>query len=244
MTKSILKKFFDHKINQKTRNVLLATAATTTLASAPVIAQAADLPGYSATYKVSADGKTGTATRTLVKTGNNYKYTVNAHAAGIATLSQTASFSLSGGRIIPSSSSMSTRILGVGNTHSVQFNNRAKNVVSTYKGKATTIAMPRQAYDDLSLEAQIRQELIDGKFSGSYPLVKRTTIETTRFKKAGSSKITVPAGTYDVVRIDRIHDDRDRATSFWLAPSLNYLPVKVSQTVDGKEISMELTKVN
>ena len=139
---------------------------------------------------------------------------------------------------------MSARILGVGNTHSVQFNNRAKNVVSTYKGKATTIAMPRQAYDDLSLEAQIRQELINGKFSGSYPLVKRTTIETTRFKKAGSSKITVPAGTYDVVRIDRIHDDRDRATSFWLAPSLNYLPIKVSQTADGKEISMELTKVN
>ncbi|OOS23078.1 hypothetical protein B0681_10090 [Moraxella porci DSM 25326] len=222
----------------------MATAATTTLASAPLIAQAADLPGYSATYKVSADGKTGTATRTLVKTGNNYKYTVNARAAGIATLSQTASFSLSGGRIVPSSSSMSARILGVGNTHSVQFNNRAKNVVSTYKGKATTIAMPRQAYDDLSLEAQIRQELIDGKFSGSYPLVKRTTIETTRFKKAGSSKITVPAGTYDVVRIDRIHDDRDRATSFWLAPSLNYLPIKVSQTADGKVISMELTKVN
>ncbi|OOR83032.1 hypothetical protein B0180_08930 [Moraxella canis] len=210
----------------------------------PVAAVAADLPGYSATYRVSADGKTGTATRTLTKTGNNYKYTVNARAAGVATLNQEATFSLSNGRILPSSSTMSARILGIGNTHSIRFNNTGKSVVSTYKGKATTLNMPRQAYDDLSLEAQIRQDLINGKFSGSYQLVKKTEIETTKFRRAGNTKITVPAGTYDTVRIDRIHDDRDRATSFWLAPSLNYLPVRVSQTTDGKIISMELTKVN
>ncbi len=30
-------------------------------------AQAADLPGYSATYAEKADGRTGTATRTLTK---------------------------------------------------------------------------------------------------------------------------------------------------------------------------------
>ena len=104
--------------------------------------------------------------------------------------------------------------------------------------------MSSQAYDDLSLEAQIRQELINGRFSGNYHLVRKTSIDTANFKRSGTSKLTVPAGTYDVVRIDRVHDDRGRATSFWLAPSLNYLPVKVSQTNDGKTISMELTKAN
>lgn len=223
---------------------LLGTAALTATAVTPIVAQAADLPAFSATYKVSADGKTGTATRTLIKTGNSYKYTVNGRALGIASLNQEAHFSLSNGRIVPSTATMSAKILGVGNTHNIRFNNSSKTVVSTYKGNAKMIAMPRQAYDDLSMEAQIRQELINGKFSGSYPLVKRTEIETTKFKKSGSTKITVPAGTYDVVRIDRVHDDRNRATSFWLAPSLNYLPIKVSQTADGKVISMELTKVN
>ena len=139
---------------------------------------------------------------------------------------------------------MSVKVLGVGRTHSIKFNNSAKSVVSTYKGKATTLSMKTQAYDDLSLEVQIRQELINGKFRGSYPLVKKTNIESTRFKKSGNAKITVPAGTYDVIRIDRVHDDKGRATSFWLAPSLNYLPIKVSQTNDGKVISMELTKIN
>lgn len=204
-------------------------------------AYAADLSGFSATYQVNAHGKKGTATRTLTKNGNSFSYTVKGSAAAIANLSQSASFSLSSGTILPQNSSMSVKILGVGNTHNIRFNNAAKTVVSTYKGKSTTLKMNRQAYDDLSLEAQIRQELINGKFTGSYYLVKKDEIELTKFRRSGSTKITVPAGTYDTVRIDRIHDDKGRATSFWLAPSLNYLPVKVSQTNDGKVISMELT---
>lgn len=215
-----------------------------TLGGLSAAAMAADLTGYLATYRVSANGKTGTATRTLTKTGNNYRYTVNARAAGIATLTQEANFSLVNGNIIPQSSMMSARILGIGNTHSVRFNHANKSAVSTYKGKPVTLAMPKPAYDDLSLETQIRQELINGKFNGSYQLIKRNQIETTKFRRGGHGKITVPAGTYDTVRIDRVHDDQNRATSFWLAPSLNYLPVKVSQTADGKVIFMELTKIN
>lgn len=229
-------------------NVLATFLKTTTIATISIgtalSAHAADLSGFSATYTVKADGKKGTATRTLSKNGNSYNYTVKASAAGIASVNQSASFSLSNGKILPSSSNMSVKIFGVGNTHNIKFNNGAKTAVSTYKGKSTTLKMSGQAYDNLSLEAQIRQELINGRFSGSYQLVKKTNIETTRFKKSGNSKITVPAGTYDVVRIDRVHDDKGRATSFWVAPSLNYLPIKVSQTNDGKTITMELSKVH
>lgn len=227
------------------KNFLKTTTITTAiLAGATLSANASDLSGFSATYVLKADGKKGTATRTLIKNGDDYHYHVKASAAGVASVNQSASFSLSNGRIVPSSSNMSVRVLGVGRTHNIKFNNSAKSVVSTYKGKSTTLRMNGQAYDDLSLETQIRQELINGKFSGNYHLVKKNEIEATRFRRSGSSKITVPAGTYDAIRIDRVHDDKGRATSFWLAPSLNYLPVKVSQTNDGKVISMELTKVN
>lgn len=207
-------------------------------------AMAADLTSFSATYNVKANGKSGTATRTLSKNGNNYTYSVKASAAGIANVNQSSHFSLSGGKILPSNSSMSVKVLGVGTTHNISFNNSAKTATSTYKGKTSTYKMTAQAYDDLSLESQIRQELINGRFSGSYYLVKKSGIENTKFKKSGSSKLTVAAGTYDVIRIDRIHHDTNRATSFWVAPSLNYLPIKVSQTSDGKTISMELSKIN
>lgn len=239
MIMSVLNKFFKTATTAAT-----ATVATGIAMGATLSANAADLSGFSATYAVKADGRSGTAIRTLTKNGNNYSYNVKASAAGVASVNQSASFSLSNGRIVPSSFNMSVRVLGVGRTHNIKFNNSAKSVVSTYKGKSTTLKMSGQAYDDLSLEAQIRQELINRKFSGNYHLVKKNEIEATRFRRSGNSKITVPAGTYDVIRIDRVHDDKGRATSFWLAPSLNYLPVKVSQTNDGRVISMELTKVN
>lgn len=201
----------------------------------------ANITPFSATYSLSVDGKSGTATRTLTKSGNGFNYKMSARAVGIATANQSATFALSGGRIVPNSASTSYKVAGLGNTHNIKFN--GSQVVSTYKGKSKTLTSSAQAYDDLSLEMQIRQELIQGKFSGSYRLVKKNEIETTAFKKAGTSKINTPAGTYDAVRIDRVHDDKGRATSFWLAPSLNYLPIKVAQTNDGVTMTMTLSQL-
>lgn len=223
---------------------LTITAIATGVLMTSHLAHAVDLTGFSASYAIKANGHSGTATRTLTKNGNSYSYSIKGSSAGVASLNQSASFSLSGGKIIPSSSSMSVKLMGVGNTHNIKFNHSAKTVTSTYKGKSTTLKMNSQAYDDLSLEAQIRQELMNGKFTGNYQLVKKTNIESTRFKKSGTTKLTVPAGTYDVLRIDRVHDDKGRSTSIWVAPSLNYLPIKVSQVNDGKTISMELTKIH
>lgn len=214
--------------------------ALTTLIALP--AWAADITPFNATYSLSVDGKTGTATRVLTQSGNSFTYKVSARAAGVATANQTANFTLSNGRVSPTSASTSYKVAGVGANHRISFSGR--QAVSTYKGKSTTLATPNGAFDELSLEMQIRQELLNGKFSGNYTLVKKTDTERTTFRRAGNAKITVPAGTYDTVRIDRVHDDRGRATSFWLAPELNYLPIKVTQTNDGKTISMSLTKVN
>ncbi|MCL1623264.1 DUF3108 domain-containing protein [Moraxella sp. Tifton1] len=222
----------------------ISLIACASVLSTLIQVQAADLPAYNATYRINAYGKVGTATRTLKKSGNTYHYAVKGTAAGIASLNQSATFSLSGTKITPINSSLSAKILGVGNTHNISFNNNTKTAISMYKNKSTALRMNGQAYDDLSLEAQIRQELMNGKFSGTYQLVKKNSIETIRFKKSGNSKITVPAGTYEVIRIDRIHDDKARLTSFWLAPDLDYLPIKVSQTNDGRTISMELTQRN
>lgn len=222
----------------KTAQKMLLTAGFTVITNA---AMAANITPFSATYALNIDGRTGTATRTLSQNGNSFTYRVSARAAGIATANQSSTFSLTNGRVSPSSANTSYRIAGVGTTHNIRFSGR--QVVSTYRGKSVTLPTPQGAYDDLSLEMQIRQELLNGRFSGRYSLVKKDAIESTTFRRVGNARISVPAGTYDTVRIDRIHGDSSRATSFWLAPSLDYLPVKVSQTDDGKTISMSLSSI-
>lgn len=213
--------------------------------AAPSIASAKTLESSTASYNFTVEDKyKGTATRTLSHSGNDWQYNVKARVAGVASASQNSSFSISGNQVRPTKASTTYKLFGIGSTHNLSFDNGKKQVVSSYKGDTNTLSMPQQAFDDLSLEAQIRQELLNGKFSGNYYLAKKDKVEKTPFKKSGATKITVPAGTFDTVRVDRVHDDSSRSTSFWLAPSLNYLPVKVMQVNDGKKMDLELTKVN
>lgn len=213
--------------------------------TAPILANAKTVQASNANYSFTVEDKyKGTATRVLNKSGNAWQYDVNARVSGVASAVQSSTFTIDGNNVIPSQATTTYKLLGLGRTHKLNFNPSAKKVTSNYKGKSTTMNMPQQAFDDLSLEVQIRQDLLNGKFSGNYYMAKKDKVEKTPFKKSGNTKITVPAGTFDTVRVDRIHDDNSRSTSFWLAPSLDYLPVKVSQINDGKKMDLELTKVN
>ena len=213
--------------------------------TAPTLASAKAVQPSSADYSFTVEDKyKGTATRTLSKSGNTWKYNVNARVAGVASASQNSTFTLSGNNVTPAQASTTYKLFGIGRTHNLNYNSGKKQVASTYRGKTVNMNMAQQAFDDLSLEVQIRQDLLNGKFSGNYYMAKKDKIEKTPFKRSGNTKITVPAGTFDTVRVDRVHDDNSRSTSFWLAPSLDYLPVKVSQINDGKKMDLELTKVN
>ncbi|WP_227679953.1 DUF3108 domain-containing protein [Psychrobacter frigidicola] len=242
-----------HSMYTKPRNKLLSSltmgasiAAIGALSmTAPIIASAKTVQPSSANYNFTVEDKyKGTATRTLSKSGNVWKYNVKARVAGVASASQSSNFAIVGDNVSPTQASTTYKIFGIGRTHNLNFNAGKKQVVSTYKGKSINLNMAQQAFDDLSLEVQIRQDLLNGKFSGNYYMAKKDKIEKTPFKKSGNPRITVPAGTFNTVRVDRIHDDNSRSTSFWLAPSLDYLPVKVSQINGGKKMDLELTKVN
>lgn len=234
--------------NNSASTLLRAGAAATVIGAitmtAPTLANAKNVSPSTADYSFTVENKyKGSATRSLTHSGNTWKYNVSARVAGIATASQNSTFTLSGTNVVPSSANTTYKIFGAGRTHKLSFNPAKKQVTSSYKGKSNTFNMSQQAFDDLSLEVQIRQDLLNGKFTGNYYMAKKDKVEKTPFKKSGSAKITVPAGTFDTVRVDRVHDDNSRSTSFWLAPSLDYLPIKVVQVNDGKKMDMELTKI-
>ncbi len=193
-------------------------------------AQAKDISTFTAKYNFSVKDKvsgSGKATRTLKKSGNRWTYKTNAYAfGGLAKAYQSTSFNLSNNKVKPTYASTSYKVLGKRNRHKVKFGSRS--VVSTYKGKSHTLKKPvRNVYDDLGLEVQIRQDLLNGKFTGNYYRVSKDSIVKTKFRKAGKVTLKTRAGTFKTVRIDRVHKNKNRQTSFWLAPSLDYLPIKI-----------------
>ena len=229
--------------NSLVKKLLVSTSLVSAMAITSM-ANAAVAP-FNANYNFNIEGKyNGTASRVLTQTGNQYFYNVNASVGKLASAKQTANFVNANGAILPVSALTRYKILGAGRTTTLNFNNAKKQLVTNYKGQNKVIALPQPAYDDLSLEIQIREDLKAGKFRGNYYMADRNTVEAVPFKKSAVTRITVPAGTFDVVRIDRVHDDKDRQTSFWLAPKLDYLPVKVVQNNDGRKMEMNLARVN
>lgn len=218
-----------------------AIAVTAGLGSLPAMSAIAP---FSANYNFSYDKYSGTATRTLALDGNEWVYTMSANVGKLASAGQSAVFVNQNGNITPLAASTRYKIFGVTSATDLTFDQKNRQYSSKYKGKTKNIPMSGTALDDLSLEMQIREDLKAGKFRGNYVLAGRNKADSVPFTKSATTKINVPAGTFDVVRIDRVHDDENRSTSFWLAPSLDYLPVKVVQNDDGKVIQMSLTKIN
>jgi hypothetical protein len=102
-----------------------------------------------------------------------------------------------------------------------------KTLVLTHDGNSETRAMPADAIDRLSFFYQfafvplpardLHYTAVDGK-------------GTTRFNFAAPvrEKLATPLGELDTVKLTKQRDGPDdKETEVWLAPSLNYLPVRV-----------------
>jgi len=75
----------------------------------------------------------------------------------------------------------------------------------------------------------------------SFRVADRDDIETQRYRRAGDETVSVPAGTFKAVRIDRIREKPGRETTTWFAKEIGFLPVKVLHSeADGETIEMRL----
>ena len=104
------------------------------------------------------------------------------------------------------------------------------------KGATTYAPQPRMVERN-TLPLALGLALRSGQRDIALPVAVRQAVETQHFKVTGKETITVPAGTFDAVRVDRT--DADRGFSAWYVPDRYLLPVKLSQH-DGGDIVLEL----
>ncbi len=65
------------------------------------------------------------------------------------------------------------------------------------------------------------------------------------FERAGQESITVPLGTWDTIRVRRIRENSKRETESWLAPELDWVPVRIDQRKKGELVArLELIGLN
>jgi hypothetical protein len=223
---------------------LYGTALLVLLALASFSALAFDLQPFSASYKFNIDNKlSGTATRTLEKKGgDNWLYTFTAKAP-MATATETSGFRFDGRTVTPISYAQQRKIFMSARSASIDFDWKSRKGKGKRDGKQpVTYDLQAGTLDTLNLEVQIRRDLKDlGKLGGPYWIASPKNIEKQPFVIDGEESITTPAGKYITLKVSRKHNDPTRHTTFWLAKSLDYLPVKVVQDNDGALYTIELT---
>lgn len=116
---------------------------------------------------------------------------------------------------------------------SINFNPAAKTINTKKDKEARSFAWKVGVLDELNAELQLREDIKNGGLKSTYYLADAKEVEARKFVKQGSESIKTDYGNFDTIKVVMKHDKPGRETIFWLAPKLDYLPVKVSH-VDKK----------
>lgn len=222
------------KISCKT---ILATAlASITLSTAYAVVP------FTATYSFNLDNKaSGTAVRKLSREGNQWVYNFDARVPVIATASEKSVFSLSNHQVVSQHYQRQYKILVHNQQTSLDFNNASKSIQVKRDQKSSQLPWQAGVLDDLNVEIQLREDLKKGGLKSTYLIADQKDITPRQFVNEGVVKVNTPSGSYDAVKVRINHQKKDKSTVFWLAPSLDYLPVKVTHNDDGSVYTLNLT---
>lgn len=202
------------------------------------------LTPFQADYQFAYNGKNvGSATRVLQQQNNQqWAYTFSAKALGIGSATETSRFNFNNGQIASQSFSRSSKILVHHRTMSINFNPSTK-LINTKKDKtARSFAWQAGVLDELNAELQVREDLKKNALKAQYFIADAKEVEGRKFVQQGSEQVKTPSGTYQTIKVVMQHQKPNRSTIFWLAPQLDYLPVKVSHKDEDASYSLTLTK--
>ena len=105
-----------------------------------------------------------------------------------------------------------------------------------HDGERATLPLEPRVMDPLSMNLLVMTDLSQGRIAEQYTLVDETELKTYRVRRDGEEILATPLGDLHTVRVSQNRQNSTRITTFWLAPSLNYLPVQIAQEKKGKEI--------
>lgn len=215
--------------------VIRAAALTILTAAGLTFAVSAyALTPFEATYQFTYGNKNmGNATRKLTQQGNQWQYQFSSRIPLIGSATETSKFGFSNGQIQSQSYQRQTKILVHNDTVNMTFKPQQKTIHTTRKGTQRTLNWQNGVLDDLNAELQVREDLQNSGLKSSYLIADYKEVEPRQFVKEGSEKIKAADGkTYDTVKIRLKHNRASKNTIFWLAPALDYLPIKVTHQDD------------
>ena len=105
------------------------------------------------------------------------------------------------------------------------------------------MSIPEGTLDKLSYVLVMMHDLETGHGDLRYQIADGGKLKVYQFKTIGEEILDTVFGKLSTEKIERIRDDK-RQTTYWCAPALSYLPVKVEhREKDGSVITLIIETV-
>lgn len=158
---------------------------------------------------------------------NHWKIALNAGSAGLRLL-ESSVFTWQGCQATPLAYRYEFRGYGIDRKLWLDFDHARRIVTGESRRGPVSFELPAGATDDLSLSFTARCQLLQGSREAVFPVATTTGIKEFRYRLDGNETLGTGLGKLETIRIVRVRDGGSkRRSTLWIAPSLDYMLVKV-----------------
>lgn len=113
-----------------------------------------------------------------------------------------------------------------------------------YRGNTNTIELEAGTVDRFLLQLNAAAALHAGSKHLKVRVLDNGRVKQYELKAGNEEEIKSPAGRYITLPVSKIDEDDDKRFTFWFAPSLNYVPVRIERVKKNEEpMRMELKRI-
>lgn len=117
-------------------------------------------------------------------------------------------------------------------------------VVNEVGGDPWAMDIPKDALDRMVSQLQLMHDLADREADLTYRIADGGKLREYTLNIVGREELATPYGRLETVKVSRRDKDGKRETTFWCAPALDYLAVRIDHREKGDNYSMTLEDVD
>ena len=221
------------------RNFILISSLVTTI----FINSSWALPTeYSAIYNAILKHADGVLTTQLEKNGDLYSFELITEATGFwkasikGSIIETSTFAIENDQLKTYDYHLIDTIRKKSRESDAVFNWNNSIITGYYKDREINIALEDKTLSRIVLQLQIMYNQEKQIVSNDYQVLDKDALKNVNIiSEHLFTETSVPFGTFQTIKISHQSENSERLNSLWLAPELNFIPIKISQTINGKK---------
>lgn len=123
---------------------------------------------------------------------------------------------------------------GKKNMH-IDFDFSQSKATSLYQGDSYALPLEPGTLDRLLVILVMMRHAAQNTVAQAYRVADKREVKTYYLEGPTEEALQTPAGQFDTLQYRRLREGSSRAMEIWLAPRLDYLPVRMRHLKDGKE---------